>query len=134
MPSYHNLTTHSLLILSGHHQTSNPSSPSSIIIRIIMPSPYPNRFQIEEMFANRVNTDAFHSYFADNFSVTVVGQDFHLGAHHTSTDTFNEILTRIVDHLKRETIKVEVMRVIGGEESAWAAVETLGTAITKTGE
>ena len=33
-----------------------------------------------------------------------------------------------------ETIKVEVVRVVGGGESAWAAVETVGTAIDKAGK
>ena len=41
---------------------------------------------------------------------------------------------RVSAALKVETIRVEVLRVIGGGESAWAAVESLCTATSKYGE
>ncbi|KAL8816571.1 MAG: hypothetical protein Q9191_008306 [Dirinaria sp. TL-2023a] len=98
-----------------------------------MPSPYPSIYQVEEMFGNRVSDPSlFHTYFANNFTVTVNGTDFHLKGHHTDTDTFHSIYTRIVDHLKVDTLKVEVVRVIGGGESAWATVVTNATALTRS--
>ncbi len=46
----------------------------------------------------------------------------------------DSIYGRVAAGLKVETIRVEVMRVIGGGESAWAAVESLCTATSKYGE
>ena len=101
----------------------------------IMATPYPNAFQIEEMFSNRDVPDIFHTYLADPIDVVVVGQDFHVGGHYKSMEAFHQgIYARVADSLKIETIRVEVRRVIGGGESAWAAVESLCTAEGKYGE
>ncbi len=100
-----------------------------------MSTPYPTAYQIEEMFANRGVPDLFHTYLADPIDVTVVGQDFHVGGHYNSMQAFHDsIYGRVAAGLKVETIRVEVMRVIGGGESAWAAVESLCTATSKYGE
>ena len=100
-----------------------------------MTTPYPNAFQIEEMFSNRDVPDIFHTYLADPIDVVVVGQDFHVGGHYKSMEAFHQgIYARVADSLKIETIRVEVRRVIGGGESAWAAVESLCTAEGKYGE
>lgn len=98
-------------------------------------SPYPNSYQIEEIFANRDVPNIFHKYLADPIDVVVVGQDFHVGGHYKSMDAFHEgIYSRVADSLKIETIRVEVVRVIGGGDSPWAAVESLCTAEGKYGE
>ena len=100
-----------------------------------MSTAYPDAHRIEEMFANRGLPDVFHTYLADNFEATVVGKDFHIGGHYNSIEAFhNAIYGRVSAALKVETIRVEVMRVIGGGESAWAAVESLCTATSKYGE
>lgn len=100
-----------------------------------MPTPYPNAYQIEEIFASRGSPDLFHTYLADNFDATVVGQDFHIGGHYNSIESFhNAIFSRVSAALKIETIRVEVIRVIGGGDSAWAAVELVATATSKYGE
>lgn len=100
-----------------------------------MPTPYPNAYQIEEIFASRGSPDRFHSYLADDFDATVVGQDFHIGGHYNSIESFHKaIFTRVAAALKVETIRVEVLRVIGGGDSAWAAVELVATATSKYGE
>ena len=100
-----------------------------------MPAPYPNAYQIEEMFANRGVPNIFHTYLADPIDVTVVGKDFHIGGHYNSMEAFHDaIYGRVSAALKVETIRVEVIRVIGGGESAWAAVESLCTATSKYGE
>ena len=86
------------------------------------------------MFANRGIPNLFHTYLADNIDVTVVGQDFHIGGHHNSMEAFHDaIYTRVSSALKVETIRVEIVRVIGRGESAWAAVESLCTATSKYG-
>ena len=98
-------------------------------------TPYPNAYQIEEIFANRDVPNIFHKYLADPLDVVVVGQDFHIGGHYKSMEEFHEgIYARVAASLKVETIRVEVLRVIGGGHSAWAAVESLCTATSKYGE
>lgn len=87
------------------------------------------------MFANRGCPNIFHTYLADNFEVTVVGKDFHIGGHYNSTEAFhNAIYGRVPAALKVETIRVEILRVIGGGDSAWAEVESLCTATSRYGE
>jgi len=98
-------------------------------------APYPTPDQIEEMFANRDVPAIFHTYLADPIDVTVVGQDFHVGGNYKSMQAFHEgIYARVAAALKVDTIRVEVRRVIGGGEYAWAAVESLCTAESKYGE
>ena len=101
-----------------------------------MSSPYPTAYQIEEMFANRVATEVFHSYFADNVDVLMIGgEDFHLGGRYHSVQSFHDkIYGAVSSAVQVETLKVEVLRVIGGGESPWAAVESLTTATSKYGE
>lgn len=87
------------------------------------------------MFANRGVPSLFLIYLADNIDVTVVGQDFYIGGYYNSMEAFHgPIYDRVSAALKVETIRVEVLRVIGGAESAWAAVESLCTATSKYGE
>ncbi|KAM0802201.1 hypothetical protein BDR22DRAFT_845345 [Usnea florida] len=97
--------------------------------------PYPNAYQIEEMFANRSNPSIFNTYFTDSVDVIVVGQDFHLGGRYTSIEDFhNGLFERTVSRFKDRTYTLEIVRVIGGGESAWAAVETMVNAITENGK
>lgn len=98
--------------------------------------PYPTAHQIEEMFANRGHPEIFNSYLAENVDVLVNGgEDFHLGGRYNTVQSFHdEIYGHVTSALKVETFKVEVLRVIGGGESAWAAVESLSTAMSKYGE
>lgn len=82
-------------------------------------APYPNAYQIEEMFANRGIPDRFHQYLADPIDVTVVGQEFHIGGNYKNMQDFHDnIYARVAAGLKEETIRVEVRRVIGGGDSA----------------
>ena len=98
-------------------------------------SPYPTVFQIEEMFANRLVARIFNNYYADPVDITVIGQDFHLSGHYNSIQRFDdEVFAELWELVKVETVRTEVLRVIGGGESAWAAVETRVTATTKYGE
>lgn len=100
-----------------------------------MSSPYPNIYQIEEIFSNRDTPSVFNAHLADHVDVTVVGKDFHISGNYKSKQAFHEeIFARVAAALKEETIRTEVVRVIGRGDSAWAAVESLATATSKYGE
>ena len=97
--------------------------------------PYPSTHQIEEINATRQNPGIFNARLADDVDVTVVGVDFLVAGRHGSPQAFHDnIWGRLTAVLKLETLKIEVRRVIGGGESAWAAVESSATATSKTGE
>ena len=56
---------------------------------------------------------------ADPVDVMVVGEDHEVAGHYKSIEEFHEkIFARISDVVKRESIRLEVKRVIGGGESA----------------
>lgn len=98
-------------------------------------TPYPTRDKIEEIFYDRVNPEKFKSYLVDHVDARVVGQEFQLSGHHKSKETFHEeVWVRGTSMVKIETLRVEVNRVIGGEDSAWAAVHSTGTATAKSGQ
>lgn len=105
-----------------------------IFLPLIM-APYPTPDEIEEMMALRGVPSLFHTFLADHLDVTVVGKEFHIGGHYNSIEAFHEgIYARVAAALKEETIRVEVIRVIGGGTSAWACVESKCTAMSKYGE
>ncbi|KAL9610020.1 MAG: hypothetical protein Q9167_005262 [Letrouitia subvulpina] len=82
-------------------------------------SPYPNAYQIEEMFFNRLNPNLFHDHLADPIDVTVSGTDFHISGNYKTVEEFHDnIYGRINDAVKKETLRVDVRRVIGGGDSA----------------
>ncbi|KAG8530273.1 uncharacterized protein KY384_004774 [Bacidia gigantensis] len=88
-------------------------------------SPYPTPYQIEEMFCNRNEEEIFHTYLADRIDVSVSGTDFHVSGTYKTVDAFHDnIKVRIEAAIKLETRRCEVRKVIGGGESAWAAVES----------
>ncbi len=114
---------------------SDSSSNSSPLPTSIMSSPYPNAYQIEEIFSSRDNPTIFNTYLADSVDVTVVGQDFHIAGQHQTPQAFHDaVWARMTAVLKLETLRIEVVRVIGGGESSWAAVESSATATSKSGE
>ena len=87
--------------------------------------PYPNAYQIEEMFANRGNPTVFNTYFSDSVDVIVVGQDFHLGGRYNSIEDFhNGLFERAVSRFNDPSYTLEIVRVIGGGESAWYVLRT----------
>ena len=96
---------------------------------------YPTKDKIEEIFSNRDLPDIFHSYLSDHVNVTVAGQEFHIAGHYKSIDAFHDgIMVRVASVLKMETLRIEVNRVIGGGDSAWAAVHCTGTALSISGQ
>ena len=87
------------------------------------------------MFANRNIPSTFNTYFADNSDIILVGKNEVLGGRFKSGQHFDdEIFNRIGDALKPETLRLDVLRVIGGGESPWAAVNSVVTAMSKYGE
>lgn len=98
-------------------------------------STYPTKDKIEEIFADRDIPDIFNSYLSDHVDVSVAGQEFHLSGQYKSKDAFHDaIYIRLSSALQLETIRVEVNHVIGGGDSAWAAVHSTCTSLTKSGQ
>lgn len=98
-------------------------------------TPYPNVHQIEEIFHDRDNPTVFNKFLAEPLDAVVVGQEFNLGGHYKTIEAFHEaIYGRITRSLDLDTMRLSVVRVIGGGNSPWAAVETLCTATGKNGE
>lgn len=96
--------------------------------------PYPTSDKIEEIFADRDLPDIFNTYLVDHVDVSVNGHEFHLGGHHKSKEAFMEdVFHPLLAPMKIETLRLEVNRVIGGGDSAWAAVYSTATAIAKNG-
>ena len=82
-------------------------------------SPYPTAYQIEEIFAARAQPDKFHEYMADPVDVEVLGEDHEIAGHYKSLEEFHDkVFARISDTVKRESIRLEVKRVVGGGDSA----------------
>jgi hypothetical protein len=95
---------------------------------------YPDGYEIEEIFSKRGNPDEFHKHLAEGLDVVVVGQDWHIGGNYNNKEKFHEgIYARVAAGLKIETIRVEIIKVIGGGDSSWAAVESKCTAESKYG-
>ncbi len=97
-------------------------------------TPYPTPYQIEEMFANRLVASIFNTYYADPHDITVIGHDFHLAGHYNIQRFDDEVFGELWELVKKDTVRLEVLRVIGGGESPWAAVETRVLATTQYGE
>ena len=63
-----------------------------------------------------------------------MGKEFNVDGYYRSAQHFDEeCFNRIMAALRQETVRVEVLRVIGGGESAWAAVESFATGMSKYG-
>ena len=100
-----------------------------------MPSPYPTAYPIEGISATRAFPRIFKSYLADPIDVTVVVQDFHVAGSPRTVQSFrDEVYGRLTAVMKPDTLRIEILRVVGGGELAWAAVESLPTATTKYSE
>ena len=100
-----------------------------------MPSRYPTAYQIEEISDTRAFLRIFKSYLADPIDVIVVVQDFRVAGNHRTAQSFrDEVYGRLTPIMKPDTPRIEILRVVGGGELAWAAVESLPTATTKYGE
>lgn len=100
-----------------------------------MAPPYPTPAQIKQIFDSRVDQSVFNSHLADNISIIIVGHNSPFVGHYKSVQHFDEaVYARMAATLKMETAKVEVVQVIGGGESASAAVESVVTGTSKLGE
>lgn len=98
-------------------------------------TPYPNMHQIEEIFHDRDKPLIFNKFLAETLDAVVVGRDFNLGGHYKTIEAFHEgIYGRVATSLDLETMRLSVVRVIGGGQSPWAAVEMSCTATANNGE
>ena len=55
-----------------------------------MSTPYPDSYQIEEIFSLRGYPEKFHQYLADPIDVVVVGQDFHISGNYKNMKDFHD--------------------------------------------
>ena len=100
-----------------------------------MPPPYPTPAQIKEIFDSRVDPSVFNSHLADSASIIIAGQSAAFSGHYKSVQHFDEaVYARMAATMKMETARTKVVQVIGGGESASAAVETVVTGTSKLGE
>ena len=96
--------------------------------------PYPKSNRSKES-ARLPFLNNFNSYLVVPVDITVVGQDFHVAGNHKTAQSFHdEVCGRLTAVIKPDMLRVEVLRVIGGDKSAWAAVELLATATIRYGE
>lgn len=99
-----------------------------------MPSPV-QKSNRSKRFARRLFLSNFNSYFVVPVDIIVVGQDSHVADNHKTAQSFHdEVYGRITAVIKPNMLRVEVLRIIGGDKSAWLAVESLATATTRYGE
>lgn len=96
---------------------------------------YPSKDKIEEIFSDRDLPDIFNSYLSEHVDVSVAGRDFTMSGLYKSKDAFHDaVYTRAASVVKMETFRIEVNHVIGGGDSAWAAVHSTGTGLSLSGQ
>lgn len=100
--------------------------------------PYPTPAEIEATFT-KVETpeelERLQELFAKDFHGVVTGHDHSFVGEHHGHGTWFEQLSSILDVLEHEnTFKLDIVRVIGGENSPWACMEAKATAKTKGGK
>lgn len=97
--------------------------------------PYPTPYAIEDLFneltANR--DEAVGSAMSDNVDVKVMGYDHHLASEPKGVDSLKKWIEEFATLYQDDTITFEVINVIGGGDSPWAAIEGNATAKSKTG-
>ena len=98
-------------------------------------TPYPTRDKIEEIFSDRDIPEIFHSYLADHIDVEVPGEGFHMSGKYKTIEEFHKAMWARGSAICQDgTIHMEVHRVIGGGDSAWAAVYATCSAIALNGQ
>ena len=102
----------------------------------LSPEPYPNAYTLEgichEAMGN--NIDKFAQYCTPDFQVESAGQDHSMKGLFDSASGLKDHRSQFVSMLDEKTIKREVVRVIGGGQQPWAAVECMTTATTNAGK
>ena len=99
---------------------------------------YPTPAEIEATFT-KVETpeelQRLQELFAINFHGVVTGHDHSFVGEHQGHESWFSQLSSILDTLEHErTFKLDIVRVIGGENSPWACMEAKATAKTKGGK
>ena len=101
-------------------------------------APYPSAYEIEDIFKYRESPETMHLWderLAPNLSGRVMGHDHHLSGELNGIDAWKKghtaNLTEMLDTSKGYSL--EVVNVVGGGESPWAAVETVTSGKAKSG-
>lgn len=86
------------------------------------------------MFTGANGRDSIVDNLDDNCDIKVTGYDHHFAGEEKGKDSVvKNVRENIFSMLNENTIKFEVVHVIGGGDSPWAAVECKGTGKSKTG-
>ena len=98
-------------------------------------TPYPTAYAIEDMFNHPASRhEAVISAIDDNVDSNIMGYDHHFaGGHKGKEALLKNVMEDFSGMINEETVSYEVVNVIGGGESPWAAVEGKATAKSKTG-
>ncbi|MCJ1377272.1 hypothetical protein MMC17_000364 [Xylographa soralifera] len=107
-------------------------------------TPYPTAYETEEIFLLRgkapdgklTKQSAFDSHFTDDAEIIIMGQDHQLKGNHSKEDFKTEVQARIsklIDYSKPGGA-YEVIRVVGGGDTPYAAIELKTTGTTKAGK
>ncbi|MCJ1244838.1 hypothetical protein MMC30_002039 [Trapelia coarctata] len=101
-------------------------------------TPFPTPAAISAIFQYRFSSsglDAFDTHVAPDVDVTITGQDHQRAGHNLGKADFRREFERTNAAIDGEkNLSKEVIRVIGGGESEWAAVEVRMTGTTKAGK
>lgn len=100
-----------------------------------MPSPYPSRQKITEIFASLAEGKYpdFFAHVSDDVDWYVMGQHPLAGQYHNKTDFQKQTFGRLSGIMKAP-VQLKVRNVIGGGEEEWAVVELIADSTCKNGE
>ena len=101
-------------------------------------TPYPTSYAIEDMFSSQggvaTRRETLNNIIDDNVDAKVVGYDYYFSGEHKGKDSLmKKFVGELFGMCNEDTLDFEVVRVIGGGESPWAAIEAKATAKSETG-
>lgn len=98
-------------------------------------TPYPTSHAIEDMFNDSAKDHAaVVNALDDNVDGEVMGYEHHFAGKHKGKESIvNVLMADFSTMVNSDTVTYEVVNVIGGGDSPWAAVEGIATAKSKTG-
>ncbi|MCJ1339092.1 hypothetical protein MMC09_004381 [Bachmanniomyces sp. S44760] len=99
-------------------------------------TPYPTSHSIEDLFNTPTGfRDAILAPLDDNVDAKIVGYDHHFAGEHKGKEALTKNLRdEIACIVDEDKVHYEVINVIGGGDSPWAAIEAKATGKSKTGK
>ena len=99
-------------------------------------SPYPSVHVIEGIYQYRTKLGhaSFPDYLDEDVEITILGQDHKLGGTYKGKKAYQDIAYEFANTLDLSKFhKLDIVKVIGGGEQAWACVELKATGTTTAG-